>query len=110
MSKWYEHADVRFNGGAGALLCSKCSIIIDYGFDHEDKVHYCEKCAVDKPIDYVIEDKGFGTYILYSIVDTDFGGPAKNFVAKGPKDYVEYLQSKLVLDELAKQAQELGLE
>lgn len=48
LTKRYEHADVRFNNGNGALLCNKCSIIIDYGFDHEDTEHYCSKCALDK--------------------------------------------------------------
>ena len=40
----YKLAEVKFNNGAGALLCNRCSIIIDYGFDHEDKFHFCEKC------------------------------------------------------------------
>lgn len=44
MAKRYEHADVRFNNGNGALLCNSCCIIIDYGHDHEDKLHYCDKC------------------------------------------------------------------
>ena len=44
MSKRYEHADVRFNNGNGALLCNRCSIIVDYGFEHEDRFHFCEKC------------------------------------------------------------------
>ena len=44
MSKRYNHADVRFNNGNGALLCNRCSIIIDYGFDHEDKFRFCKKC------------------------------------------------------------------
>ena len=44
MAARYEQADVRFNSGAGALLCNECQIIIDYGFKHEDKKHYCEKC------------------------------------------------------------------
>lgn len=40
----YKLADVRFNDGFGALLCNSCSVIIDYGFDHEDIEHYCENC------------------------------------------------------------------
>ena len=44
MAERYEHADVRFNSGAGALLCNRCSTIIAYGFKHEDKEHYCDKC------------------------------------------------------------------
>jgi len=44
----YQRADVRFNGGNGALLCNRCSIIIDYGFDHEDKFHFCEACEPHK--------------------------------------------------------------
>lgn len=41
----FDLADVRFNGGVGALLCNTCSVIIDYGFDHEDKLHFCELCT-----------------------------------------------------------------
>lgn len=37
-------ADIRFNSGVGALLCNRCSIIIAYGFVHEDKYHFCEAC------------------------------------------------------------------
>lgn len=44
MAESYKYADVRFNNGNGALLCNRCSIIIDYGFKHEDKEHYCDKC------------------------------------------------------------------
>ena len=41
----YEHARIKWNNGNGALLCSSCSTIIAYGFDHEDKKHYCEVCT-----------------------------------------------------------------
>ena len=44
----YKFAEVKFNNGRGALLCNKCSIIIDYGFDHEDKYHLCEQCKGDE--------------------------------------------------------------
>jgi predicted Zn-dependent protease with MMP-like domain len=40
----YKFAEVKFNNGRGALLCNKCRIIIDYGFDHEDTLHLCDKC------------------------------------------------------------------
>ena len=39
----YKYAIVKFNSGVGALLCNNCSEIIAYGFDHEDKRHYCDK-------------------------------------------------------------------
>lgn len=42
--KEYKHAIVKFNGGAGALLCNGCKVIIDYGFKHKDVEHYCSKC------------------------------------------------------------------
>lgn len=32
---------VKFNNGNGALLCNNCKMIIAYGFDHEDKHHFC---------------------------------------------------------------------
>ena len=38
----FEIALVKFNGGRGALLCNSCRTIIAYGFDHEDRLHYCE--------------------------------------------------------------------
>jgi len=60
----------------------------------------------NRPIDFVIEENGFGFYTLYSIVDTDFGGAAKNFVADGTLEYVQGIQSKLALDELARIDQE----
>jgi len=41
----YKHADVKYNNGEGALLCSNCRVIIAYGHDHEDKKHYCDSCA-----------------------------------------------------------------
>ena len=37
-------AQVKFNGGRGALLCDGCSVIIAYGFKHEDRKHYCPTC------------------------------------------------------------------
>lgn len=37
-------ADIKFNNGQGALLCNRCGEILATGFDHEDKLHFCEKC------------------------------------------------------------------
>ena len=49
-------ATFKFNGGLGALLCSKCSVIIKTGKDFTDEerlamqgklklsAQYCEKC------------------------------------------------------------------
>lgn len=48
MAVRYKLADVRFNNGNGALLCNCCSIIIDYGFEHDDEFHFCEKCEPKK--------------------------------------------------------------
>ncbi len=39
-----KHAVIKFNGGRGALLCNKCSVIIREDFDPatiEDKEYYC---------------------------------------------------------------------
>lgn len=44
----YNCADVRFNSGVGALLCNRCSVIIAYGYEHEDTFHFCEKCEPHK--------------------------------------------------------------
>ena len=51
MAYRYNHAVVKFNNGNGALLCNSCSVILAYGFDHEDKEHYCEKCESRKALD-----------------------------------------------------------
>jgi hypothetical protein len=40
----YKYAFVVPNEGLGALLCSSCRGFIDSGFDHEDKLHFCEAC------------------------------------------------------------------
>ena len=40
----YKLANVKFNNGNGALLCNGCRFILAYGFDHEDKEHFCEVC------------------------------------------------------------------
>lgn len=42
--KKYQHAEVKFNGGTGALLCSGCRTIVGYGFNHKDVEHYCSQC------------------------------------------------------------------
>lgn len=42
--KKYQHAEVKFNSGTGALLCNGCSIILAYGFKHKDVEHYCSNC------------------------------------------------------------------
>ena len=44
MSKGYTTAQVKYNNGNGALLCNNCSVIVDYGFLHEDRLHYCDEC------------------------------------------------------------------
>jgi len=108
MAKRYEQADVRWNSGSGALLCNDCSKIIAYGFEHEDIKHYCGKCIVrHRPVEFIIEhDEEYDLYTLYSIVDTSFGGVAKNYVADGSLEYVQGIQSKLALDELARIDQE----
>lgn len=40
-----KYSIIKFNNGNGALLCNGCSIIIDYGFKHEDRLHFCKECA-----------------------------------------------------------------
>ena len=50
-----------------------------------------------REIKYTIEphEEFEGLWVLSSIVDTDFGGPAKNYVADGTLDYVERVMRKL---------------
>jgi len=43
---------------------------------------------------YVIE-KEYDSYVLYSIVPTNFGGDAKNFVCQGTKDFCELQKNRL---------------
>ena len=43
-NKGYQHAEVKFNGGTGACLCNRCSVILSYGTDHTDVDRYCGKC------------------------------------------------------------------
>lgn len=52
MREPYKHAIVKFNNGHGALLCNVCHVIIATGFDHEDRVHLCDKCE-KKPKDEI---------------------------------------------------------
>lgn len=35
---------IKYNSGEGALLCNGCKVIITEGFDHEDRLHYCDDC------------------------------------------------------------------
>jgi len=39
-----RRAKIKFDGGQGALLCNGCKVILKPGFDHEDKLHFCEDC------------------------------------------------------------------
>lgn len=48
MTKQYKVAQVKFNSGRGALLCDECNVIIAYGFEHEDRKHYCSTCMSGK--------------------------------------------------------------
>ena len=48
MASKYKVAQVKFNGGRGALLCDGCSVIIAYGTEHEDRKHYCPMCMSGK--------------------------------------------------------------
>jgi len=43
-----RRALIKFNSGEGALLCNGCKVIITEGFDHEDKLHFCEDCKCKK--------------------------------------------------------------
>lgn len=36
---------LKFNGGAGALLCT-CDLIIAYGHEHQGKEYPCPRCQV----------------------------------------------------------------
>lgn len=40
-----KYAEIKFNGGRGALLCNGCSVIIAEGTSHEDRLHFCDECS-----------------------------------------------------------------
>lgn len=65
-----------------------------------------------KEIKYTIETSIYDEmWTLYSHVDTNYNGIAKNFVFEGTLEECEARMKQLkALDELAKQSQELGLE
>lgn len=39
--------ELRFNGGAGALLCPTCRCIVAYGFEHVGKIYLCKNCQTE---------------------------------------------------------------
>lgn len=47
------------------------------------------------PIEYGIEPFDQYKYVLYSVVATDFGGPAKNYVATGTLEECEKIKARL---------------
>ena len=50
---------------------------------------------MDKKIEYFIIEQDDGSYELFSIVDTDFGGPAENFVFKGTLEECKRIEKML---------------
>jgi len=42
-------ADFKYNGGAGALLCSKCKVIIKTGKDYTEKEKLASKGKIELP-------------------------------------------------------------
>lgn len=78
----FKYANVKFNNGDGALLCNACRVIVAYGHDHEDRLHFCESCS-----DVLLKHD---RYLFHKV--------------RIWKD-----QDK-ALDELAQQSQDLGIE
>lgn len=62
-------------------------------------------------IEYVVEyDEAYNCHSLFSVVPTNFGGPAKNWITSGSKDEcMQKMEQMKALDELAQQAQDLGM-
>lgn len=56
-------ADIRFNNGNGALLCNECRVIVAYGYDHEDKFHFCDKCENTHKWRLITVNSFYRTYI-----------------------------------------------
>lgn len=48
---------------------------------------------------------GRTVFELYSIVSTDFGGTAKNYVCCGSREYCQQIKSELISDMTIKEAQ-----
>jgi len=65
-----------------------------------------------KEIKYTIEASIYDEkWTLYSHVDTNYNGIAKNFICEGTLEECESRMKQMkALDELAKQTQEFGLE
>lgn len=49
--------ELKFNSGAGALLCPSCERIIAYGFDHDGAKYECHHCGDSI---HVVEDPDRG--------------------------------------------------
>lgn len=47
-------------------------------------------------IKYVVKKVESDLYHLYSVVNTDFGGDAHNYICSGSKDYCEGVKIKLL--------------
>lgn len=52
-----EYANIKWNDGKGALLCSNCNVIIGTGFEWPDKHHYCGECTPEQTLDQLIDEK-----------------------------------------------------
>lgn len=48
-----------------------------------------------KEIKWELEKKSGGKYLLSSLVSTNFGGIAKNYICSGSKEYCEEIKSRL---------------
>lgn len=61
-----------------------------------------KKVWADKEIDttpnYTIEHVEELGWVLYSIVPTNFGGDAKNFICAGTKEYCEQIKERMEKD------------
>lgn len=50
--QFMDRADFKYNGGAGALLCSKCRVIIKIGKDYTDKEKLASRGKITLPPQY----------------------------------------------------------
>ena len=72
----YKKAEVKLNGGRGACLCNRCSVILSYGVDHADVDRYCGSCynvlvsALTEIANVSAADLAIGNKLAEFIVDT----------------------------------------
>lgn len=52
--------------------------------------------SISDEVKYLIEyDEPYDVWSLFSLIDTDFSGPAKNWICSGTKEYCELQSARI---------------